>query len=103
MSRFHVRCRQCETRRVLPKHPEEYLRLPPCRHCGAKSYRVDKWMNRRNTLAMSCGCAGYIHLTGRPGWRHRQGSKYCWHRKDGTQRLPGDSDYFDALEEREKS
>jgi hypothetical protein len=28
-------------------------------------------------------------------WPHRIGSKYCWYRKDGTQRMEGDADFKD--------
>lgn len=77
-SRVHVRCRKCEKRRVLPRHPDRYRRKPPsCQApgCGHRSYRVDKWMNERNTgtrgaKAWGCVCGGY-HFT------HRKGSPYC--------------------------
>jgi hypothetical protein len=48
-------------------------------------------MNKRDTKAMSCDCAGY-KWGGAP---HRKGSKACWFRKDGTQRVPGDPDFYD--------
>lgn len=95
MSRCHVRCRKCQTRRVLRKQPALMLRLPKCRHCDAQDYRVDGWMNARDTKATACNCAGYIHLTRRE-WPHRIGSPYCWYRKDGTQRMQGDDDFKDA-------
>lgn len=86
--RHHVRCRKCETRRVLTRHPDEYYRLPSCRVCGAKSYRVDRWMMKRNTHAQACTCGGY-HF-----W-HRMGSLHCYYRADGTTRQPGDADFHD--------
>lgn len=95
--RYHVRCRKCQARRVLPKLPEHYIRPPACL-CGSKEYRVDHWMNKRDTKAMSCKCAGYVHLTGRV-FPHRKGSPYCWFRADGSQRMPEDADYKDALQE----
>ena len=88
MARFHVRCRHCETRRVLTRHPDQYERLPQCRVCGKRDFRVDKWMMKRNTRAMACTCAGYWF------W-HRRGSLYCWHRADGSSRYPGDPDFRD--------
>ncbi len=94
MSRVHVRCRSCETRRVLDKHPETYYRLPACTHCGAKDFRVDAWMNARDTKTVACNCAGYVHMTRRE-WPHRIGSPYCWYRKDGTQRMECDADFKD--------
>ncbi len=57
-------------------------------------------MNQRDTKKMSCNCAGYVHLTNRV-WPHRIGSPYCWFRKDGSQRMEGDTDFKDALLERE--
>lgn len=94
MSRYHVRCRKCDARRVLKTHPDHYKRIPQCR-CGAKSWRVDAWMNNRDTKAMACNCNGYVELTHRPPWPHRIGSPYCWYRKEGTQRMPGDPDFKD--------
>lgn len=106
MSRFHVRCRKCGARRVLPKRPEKYARLPACMSCGKKSYRIDKWMQNRNTKKMACTCAGYVPFTRNPKttvWElHRKGSPYCHYRADGTERMPGDADFKDALLEREQ-
>src|SRR6185503_651664 len=89
MPRYHCRCRRCETRRVLAKHPDEYRRQPTCA-CGARDWRTDAWMNKRDTSArgMGCTCNGY-HFT------HRRGSRYCWYRADGTDRMPGDPDFAD--------
>jgi hypothetical protein len=84
---------------VLRVQPDLMTRLPKCASCGAADYRVDGWMNRRDTRAMSCDCAGYVHLTGRI-FPHRRGSPYCWFRKNGTQRQPGDDDFKDARLER---
>ena len=84
----HCRCRRCATRRALPKPPEQYQIQPACRTCGARDYRIDRWMMRRDTHAQACTCSGYWF------W-HRQGSRYCWHRKDGSLRLPTDADFAD--------
>ncbi|WP_321967038.1 hypothetical protein [Burkholderia cepacia] len=94
MAGFHVRCRKCEKRRVLRKHPDLYIKSPPqCESpgCDSRSYRVDKHMQERDTRAMGCFCSGYNF----GGIMHRRGSKYCWYRKDGTVRVPGDSDFAD--------
>lgn len=92
MARYHCRCRQCETRKVLAKHPDEFTRLPKCpkESCGARDWRTDAWMNQRDTglRGMGCACSGY-HFP------HRRGSKFCWYRQDGTQRMPGDADFND--------
>lgn len=77
-SRTHVRCRKCEARRVLSRHPDRYARLAPvCRTpgCGSRDYRADKWMNNRNTgargsNAQGCNCGGYW-------FTHRRGSPWC--------------------------
>lgn len=74
--------------------PDEYARLPKCINCGAQQYRLDNWMNSRDTRKMACSCAGYVHMTRRE-WPHRIGSPYCWYRNDGTQRMPGDADFKD--------
>jgi hypothetical protein len=100
MSRCHVRCRACQARKVLRVTPDEYVRLPKCGNCGAQNYRVDGWMNSRDTRKTACSCAGYIYMTRRE-WPHRQGSPYCWFRKDGTQRFEGDADYKDFQQEQE--
>ncbi|HDR8962511.1 TPA: hypothetical protein QDB13_000060 [Burkholderia vietnamiensis] len=88
MARFHCRCRNCETRRVLKKRPDEYVRQPQCDVCGRRDFRIDSWMQKRNTRLMACTCAGYWF------W-HRRGSLYCWHRADGSIRSPGDPDFAD--------
>lgn len=92
MARFHCRCRQCDTRKVLAKHPDEFTRLPKCpkESCGARDWRTDAWMNGRDTSlrGMGCACSGYAFM-------HRKGSKFCWYRTDGTDRLPGDPDFND--------
>lgn len=94
MARFHVRCRHCATRKVLRRHPENYLRVPQCGVCGRRSFRIDGWMMRRNTRAMGCMCAGYAWAGMMTGAMHRKGSKQCWYRADGSQREWGDTDYF---------
>lgn len=109
MSRIHCRCRHCDTRRVLPKHPDEYKVIPQCRVCGKRTFkpkrakvavpifRVDGWMNRRTAMnrSLGCMCSGYKEWEGNiTGAMHRKGSLRCWFRADGTQRTYGDSDYF---------
>lgn len=106
MSRCHVRCcnSKCQTRRVLKAKPDLMRRLPKCTGCGGTKYRIDWWMNGRDTRAMGCSCAGYVHLTGRAQWTiHRKGSPYCWFRKDGTQRMQGDPDFKDSLQEQHEA
>lgn len=117
MSRIHCRCRYCDTRRVLSKHPDEYEITPKCRVCGYRYifikdgkrkpqnasagegvresiYRVDGWMNRRDTRAMGCMCSGYAWGGNMSGAMHRRGSLKCWFRADGTPREYGDADYY---------
>ena len=47
-------------------------------------------MNNRKTglNGMGCNCSGYWFM-------HRKGSMFCWYRKDGTMRVPGDEDFND--------
>lgn len=94
MARVHVRCRHCETRRVLRQHPDKYEVIPQCRVCGRRNFRVDAWMNKRNTRAMACMCSGYAWAGNMTGAMHRKGSKQCWYRADGSRREYGDADYF---------
>ncbi|ORC44429.1 hypothetical protein B2G74_32975 [Burkholderia sp. A27] len=88
MTRYHVRCRHCATRRCLRKHPDHFARLPRCSVCSRRTYRLDRWMNRRNTTKSRCDCEGYW-------FPHRRGSLFCWYRSDGTGRFPGDTDFAD--------
>lgn len=87
MSRFHCRCRRCDARKVLRRTPNEYVTQPQCNVCGKRDFRIDTWMQTRNTRAMSCFCGGYP-------FKHRRGSFYCQHRADGTDRLPGHEDFW---------
>ena len=82
---FHVRCRKCATRRALPKHLDDYKRIPACRVCGARNYRPDKWMNTRDTTGRSCRCGAYPALAAR-GCPHQRGSRDCQYNYDGTLR-----------------
>lgn len=78
--RFHCRCRKCDARRALPRHLDEYHRKPHCRVCGSTDLRPDKWMNERNTKAMTCTCDGHG-----PGYHHphRRGSVWCYYQPSG--------------------
>lgn len=87
MARFHCRCRKCDARKVLRFKPEEYKVQPQCL-CGRRDFRIDKWMQTRDTKINACFCGGYH-------FKHRQASLYCFFRKDGTGRYPGDSDFWD--------
>jgi len=75
---------------------EQYLRPPRCRQCGKKdTLRVDKWANSRPWRKYKCQCAGYW-------FPHRRGSKFCWYRKNGEQRMPEDPDFADRHFDEEK-
>src|SRR5574343_110273 len=60
--------------------------------------REDKWMNTRNNKLLKCLCNGYAA----PHFPPRRGSRFCYFRKDGTRRLPGDPDFHDQQLEWEK-
>lgn len=107
MSRFHVRCRTwaCKARRVLKKHPSQYYRQPKCESCGrtGEVWRVDRWMQERNTRLLGCTCAGYAWAGYMSGAMHRRGSLKCWYRADGTQRVPEDEDYYNEVNDEDRS
>lgn len=67
--RWPYRCRECEQRRTLPKAVEEYTRVPKCA-CGAKNWRLDQYMLKRENK--TCSCSGYP-------FPHRWGGGSCEH------------------------
>jgi hypothetical protein len=73
---------------VLVDKPDvlEQAAYPACA-CGTKNWRIDKYMMRRDTRATRCDCPGYW-------FPHRMGCFYCQHRADGSDRLPGDPDFW---------
>lgn len=79
--RYHCRCRKCRARQVLHHPPDSYLSPPTCRICGEPALRLDRWMNQRDTHAMSCTCQG--SATGYP-FPHRRGSRWCNYHADGS-------------------
>lgn len=98
MTRWNVRCSKesCRARHVFPKHPDEYIRPRKCDRCGGTRFRVvrDRAKDRCATL---CDCGGYQFVGPRTNGNapHRKGSRFCWYRKDGTPRKPGDPDFED--------
>lgn len=71
MRRWPCRCRKCEARRTLAKHPDEYIRPPRCA-CGG-TYRVDKFRKTVEHKRTACYCSAFW-------WSgpHRRGSSpYC--------------------------
>lgn len=101
MSRFHIRCSKeaCRARQMVRVEPLNFK----CRKCGHGKFRKVNGGDRGKQT--QCMCAGY-KWEGRNGRnhnaRHRMGSKACWFRPDGTQRMPGDADYnYESEEERE--
>lgn len=79
MARCHTRCRKCRTRRVLPKKPLSYIEPPLC-PCGGVLVR-DKWMEERDTKAMSCRCDGLHFVPHRMG--SRQQDRICHYMPNG--------------------
>lgn len=61
------RCMKCRGRNTLRRPLHDYLRVPKCRHCGHKSFYLDRARQYRNDY---CRCEGY-HYT------HRAKSKFC--------------------------
>lgn len=73
----HTRCQHCSARRALPKHPDEYIRLPKCGNCGHRGYQVDKYRMAGRDKQPTChyDCRHYPH---------RAGSSVCKFNIDGT-------------------
>lgn len=74
----YVRCSYCNARRTLAMPVAHYQRLPPCRTCGRKKYKTDKWRAKHERGIKPCMC----HLRPLGGsqvysWPHRKGSLYC--------------------------
>lgn len=101
MSRIYIRCSRetCRLRYTVKLEPLNFK----CRKCGNEKYRLDKTAMARDNAKMSCLCTGYKWGDDRTSKApHRKGSRQCHYRKDGTQRFPGDPDYwFETLEEEE--
>jgi hypothetical protein len=57
-------------------------------------FRIDNWMQKRNTRITGCMCSGYSWAGNMSGAMHRRGSLRCWYRNDGTRREYGDDDFF---------
>lgn len=81
----HCRCRCCGTRRVLRKHPGEYLRRQPkCSNCGGNNWRQDAYRHRvelplirtKRGRYAPCYCDAYHHP-------HRVNSALCKFVKPG--------------------
>lgn len=85
---YPYRCKHCTARHTFKHEFDYYIRKPKCRHCGESDFRLDKWMLKRDTKKMGCGCSGYPFF-------HRKGSLFCWYRADGSGRYPGDPDFCD--------
>lgn len=69
----YVRCRCCLARRTLTRSLRSSTRLPRCRDCGARDYRVDTYRQRHERGARAprpCSCPEY-HFP------HRRGSGMC--------------------------
>lgn len=67
--RYRCRCRQCDGRRTLTKHPDFYVRLPRCIVCGGKDWRVDWYRTSRiEAKRTTCFCIGRA-------FPHRRGSE----------------------------
>ena len=76
-------------------HPDDYVRRPKCKFCSMKGKPVylkpDSYMNNRVLPVCNAGCYHFPH---------RQGSRYCFFRKNGERKQPGDPDWFDPQEDR---
>ena len=102
---MHVRCSKCRGRQTLARKPEQYIRLPRCRHCGRKMaadpvrptdphYYVDRY---RTAIERGRGMLtrGQLCYPGRGGchgysFPHRRGSGYCAHNHNLTEGMMRD-------------
>lgn len=71
---YCCRCRSCDTRRTLKKHPDEYVRPPRCESCGSRKWRWDRFRDKVEKRKKPCHCTGYW-------FGHRKGSGWCDHGK----------------------
>lgn len=66
----NCRCTYCGSRRTLARHPDHYIRTPPCRTCGRKRWRVDRYRMAVELKRKPCTCCTvyvFPHAKGR-GW-----------------------------------
>lgn len=76
----YVRCSHCAARRTLPKKIADYVRLPACRTCGHRKYRVDKYRVKHERAPHAKPCMCHLRPLGGSqvySWPHRKGSLYC--------------------------
>lgn len=98
MARYHVRCSRdkCRARDVFAKHPDDYRTPRKCACCGGTKFCIIKDIIKHSGH-IDCTCGGYRwggNWTANPP-PHRRGSRFCWFRRNGTQRMPGDADFDD--------
>ena len=74
-SRWHCRCKTCNARFVLKKHPEDYKRKRKCEWCNGE-LKIDYYRQAKgaNEGRKTCYCDGYY-------FPHRKSSKWCCHYK----------------------
>lgn len=69
--RTPCRCRRCDVRKTLPRHPDNYIRVPKC-FCGSDEWRVDYYRIHTEWGVKGCDCQGYE-------FPHRRGGGWCLH------------------------
>lgn len=70
----NCRCRKCQARKTLNRHPDNYIIIPRC-FCGARDWRVDHYRMNKEYLKWrkeKCHCPGY-------DFPHRKGGGWCFH------------------------
>lgn len=83
---YPCRCRKCSRRTsirgritlggvAMPAEDD----LPQCWHCGACSWRVDKFRRNREHRKYACDCRGVEGCYDFGGAPHRRGSRWCHH------------------------
>ena len=86
----HARCRHCQARKKLSKHPLEYRVQPRCHNCGARNWRKDEYRHRVELPQMrakqgryrACLCDGLIQF--KNAHPHRIGCRQCCYQAGGS-------------------
>lgn len=82
---MQCRCRRCGGRQTLARRLATYLRVPRCRHCGARDWREDLFRARcERGKAVTCYCHRQAIGGGLYWFPHRRGSKMCKDNPDLT-------------------
>lgn len=88
-AQYPCRCRKCEARQTLPKHPDNYIRPRRCWRCGHTGWRVDRWRRMTEHRRYACDCKGIEGIYDFKGAPHRRKSLWCIHGKATEEQIRG--------------